>query len=159
MTKVEFTQMADLRHKTEVLAMMEALYTEDRSLPPTDISKFPRTIDTLVAQPSRGRIVLFNEDGMPHGYALLIPYWSNEFGGTIVHVDEMFVVPASRNRGIGRNFFRFLDETRPFDAVALALEVSPANAGARRLYESLGFTLRENAALTYRFAEVTSRKK
>ena len=96
---------------------------------------------------------------MPRSYALLIPYWSNEFGGTIVHVDEMFVAPALRNRGIGRNFFRYLDETRPFDAVALALEVSPTNAGARRLYESLGFTLRENAPLTYRFAEATSRKK
>jgi ribosomal protein S18 acetylase RimI-like enzyme len=63
----------------------------------------------------------------------------------------MFVIPEARNRGIGRSFFKFLDQTRPFDAVALALEVSPGNAGALRLYESLGFRRQRNLVLTYRF--------
>jgi hypothetical protein len=31
------------------------------------------------------------------GYALLIPYWSNELGGTLLYVDEIFVIPEARN--------------------------------------------------------------
>lgn len=149
MTKVDFRTMNDLRHKAELLAMMRALYSEDATASPADQSRFPLNIEFLVAHPSRGRIVLFSEGELLRGYALLIPYWSNEFGGTLLFVDEIFVTAEARNRGIGRSFFRFLAEQRPFDAVALALEVSPGNAGARRLYKSLGFTPRRNSVLTY----------
>jgi hypothetical protein len=45
-------------------------------------------------------------------------------------VYELFVVADARKQGIGRSFFRYLDETRPFAAVALALEVSPGNKRA-----------------------------
>ena len=68
-------------------------------------------------------------------------------------VDELFVVAEARHHGIGRTFFKFLEEMKPFDAVALALEVSPGNVGARRLYESLGFIQRRNKMLMYRFAK------
>ena len=59
------------------------------------------------------------------------------------------VEPPFRSRGVGRRFFKFLTETRPFDAVALALEVSPGNAAARRLYESVGFRERRNSVLIW----------
>lgn len=145
--------MRDVRHKAELVAMMHELYAEDEADAPVDQSRFPANIVSLMAHPSRGRIILFNEGDLLRGYAVLIPYWSNEFGGTILHVDEMFVVSIARNRGIGRNFFKFLDEARPFDAVALQLEVSPGNTGAQRLYESLGFEHRKNRVLIFRFAE------
>ena len=152
MTTVEFTTMSDLRYKAELLAMMGDLYAEDEAASPVDPSRFPVTIETLTNQPSRGRIVLFRESGLLRGYALLIPYWSNEFGGALLYVDEIFVIAEARNRGIAKSFFSFLKQERPFDAVALALEVSPSNAGARRLYESLGFGHRRNSVLTYRLA-------
>jgi len=150
MTKIKFRTMSDFRHKSKVLTMMGELYSED---PPASVdpSRFPATIDFFIAHPLRGRIVLFSDAEIIHGYALLVPYWSNEFGGTILFVDEIFVIAEARNQGIGRSFFKFLDETRPFDAVALGLEVSPDNVGARRLYESLGFRQRGTSFLTCRF--------
>jgi ribosomal protein S18 acetylase RimI-like enzyme len=152
MRKIEFHEMKEPRHKAELLAMMRSLYSEDPGAS-VDPSRFPLTIDFLFAHPLRGRIVLFTQDGSIRGYALLIPYWSNEFGGTLLYVDEIFVIAEARNAGIGRSFFKFLEETRPFEAVALALEVSPDNVAARRLYESLGFSQRSNSTLTYRFPE------
>jgi GNAT superfamily N-acetyltransferase len=154
--KIEFHEMKEPRHQAEVLAMMRALYIEDASSS-VDPSRFPVTIEFLIAHPSRGRIVLFSQGESICGYGLLIPYWSNEFGGTVLCVDELFVAAAARNRGIGRSFFKFLEETRPFDAVALALEVSPGNEGARRLYESLGFSQRSNSMLMYRFAKANDK--
>jgi GNAT superfamily N-acetyltransferase len=148
----DFSTMNDLQHKEKLVAMMQALYAEDKSELPVDQSRFAINVETLVAKPSQGRIVLFRQSELLRGYALLIPYWSNEFGGTVLFVDEMFVIPEARNHGIGRSFFKFLDQTRPFEAVALALEVSPGNAGALRLYESLGFRQQRNLALTYRLS-------
>ena len=81
---------------------------------------------------------------------MLIPYWSNEFGGTLLFVDELFVDEAFRGRGIARSFLAFVAEQRPYQAVALALEVTPRNVRARALYESLGFHQRHHQMLTRR---------
>jgi ribosomal protein S18 acetylase RimI-like enzyme len=146
---VTFSTMNDLQRKEELVAMMHALYAEDPSEAAVDQSRFPASVEGLVAQPSRGSIVLFWQGESLCGYALIIPYWSNEFGGTLLYTDEVFVVPEARNRGIARSFFKFLNQTRPFEAVALGLEVSPTNVSALRLYESVGFRRRTNTVLTY----------
>jgi ribosomal protein S18 acetylase RimI-like enzyme len=146
---VTLTRDADASAR-EVLAMMRALYVEDEPAFAVDDRRFPLTIEFLLAEPSRGSVVVFMEGAAPRGYAILIPYWSNEYGGTLLCVDEIFVVPEFRNRGIARRFFEFLAQTRPFDPVAITLEVSPANRRAQRLYESLGFTRRRNATLLRR---------
>jgi GNAT superfamily N-acetyltransferase len=132
--------------------MMQALFDEDPPSSPVDPSRFPVTIETLLAEPSRGTIIIIEESHWTRGYAILIPYWSNEYGGTIVYVDEIFVVPQARNRGIAHQFFEFLASSKPFDAIALALEVSPANQRAHRLYESIGFSTRRNSTLLRRIS-------
>ena len=152
MAAIDFITMKDREHNADLLNMMHCLHCEDKGESPLDESRFPHTIDFFLANPSRGCIILFEEGISLRGYALLVPYWSNEFGGHVVVVDELFVTPEARNRGIARNFFRFLGEQRPFDAVALALEVSPGNTGALRLYQSLGFSCRNNS-LTYCFPD------
>jgi len=151
MPQVEFVAITDARYNAEILAMMEGLYAEDVPSSPVDQSRFPVTIGHFLANPARGRIVVFKEHDLVRGYALLVPYWSNEFGGTLLFVDELFVVPGARNRGIARSFFQFIEKERLFDAIALWLEVNPSNTGARRLYESLGFTPRKHSVLTYTF--------
>lgn len=156
MTKSNFTVMNNTQHLPELVSMIRALYAEYAAASPVDQSRFEFNVKFILSHPSCGRIFLFTEDSSVRGYAILIPYWSNEFGGNLVFVDELYVVPEARNRGIGRLFFTFLDKVRPFDAVALALEVSPTNEGARRLYESLGFSERRNSILTRPLVERSS---
>jgi GNAT superfamily N-acetyltransferase len=148
--KTEFVDLTDLRLKEPILAMMRALYAEDEAESQVDQSRFAASIEFLVSHPSQGRIVVFREGGSPRGYALLVPYWSNEFGGILLYIDEIFVVAEARNGGIAHRFFGYLAEKRPYGAIALALEVGPSNGHARRLYESLGFRLRRNSTLTLR---------
>jgi hypothetical protein len=93
MTSVDFIAMTDLEHQAKLVGMMSALYAEDEAASPVDHAHFPFSVQFLVANPSRGRVVLFSEGGTICGYALLIPYWSNEFGGILLFVDEIFVAP------------------------------------------------------------------
>jgi ribosomal protein S18 acetylase RimI-like enzyme len=147
MPDLTFRTLTRAQNASEVLAMMRALYVEDPPAFPVDPHRFPETIDVLLAEPSRGSVIVFAKGAALRGYAILIPYWSNEYGGTILYVDELYVIPECRNRGVGRQFFEHLARTKPFDAIAIALEVSPANERAQRFYESLGFTRRRNAIL------------
>lgn len=131
----------------ELLEMMAGLYAEDPSDQTPDPAQFRATVLHLVSHPEQGQIVLFRSEGEVSGYALLIPYWSNEFGGRVIFVDELFVREQRRSRGIATAFMAHLRATPPWPCVALALEVTPGNARARRLYEALGFVARKNALL------------
>jgi GNAT superfamily N-acetyltransferase len=147
---VSFVTMTDMRHADHVLRMMRELYATDAPELNVNPANFPATIDRLLDEPSRGRIVLFMRDSVLAGYSLLIPYWSNEFGGMVVLIDELLVESEFRGQGIARAFFAFIDADRPFGAVALALEVSPKNSHARALYESMGFDERHFRMMTRR---------
>lgn len=144
---VTFEPMTDGAAAADVLRMMDGLYADDAAV---DRGRFALTIVGLLTEPERGRIVLFRKDGALCGYGLLIPYWSNEFGGTLLFVDELYVDEATRGQGIARSFLAFVAAQRPYHAVALALEVSPRNVRARALYESFGFEQRHHQMLTRR---------
>lgn len=146
-----FCKMEGLKHQDEIVAMMHRLYEEDPSADPLDTSAFHVTVEHLITCPSAGQIILIFQDCQLRGYAVLIPYWSNEFGGVLLFVDELFVRDGFRNQGIGHRFFDYLEQQRPFGAVALALEVNPNNERAHRLYDSIGFVKRRNATLTRSF--------
>ena len=72
---------------------------------------------------------------------MLIAFWSNELGGNICGVDELFVVPEYRSQGFGKSFFEALaqGDLWPTPIVGMALGVTPDNVRGRRLYERLGF--------------------
>lgn len=143
--------MVDAGHTEDVLSMMQALYFEDAAEVPPDYSHFVSTLRNLITYPDRGRVVLIQESDILEGYAILIPYWSNEFGGTLVFIDELFVTPSARNRGVGTQFLTWVETERPFSCVAVLLEVSEKNERARRLYESQGYRERLNRTLVHRF--------
>jgi GNAT superfamily N-acetyltransferase len=149
----EFRTVTDATATEQLLEMMRGLYAEDASdINSPGETQFRHTIKVLLEKPDRGQIVLFNEHQTIQGYALLIPYWSNEFGGTLLFVDELFVKPQARSRGIGRRFFEFLSTERPFDALVCALEVSPKNQRARKLYTTLGFEPRSYTMMLRRIS-------
>ncbi|HEY8086837.1 MAG TPA: GNAT family N-acetyltransferase [Polyangiaceae bacterium] len=136
-----------------LVAWMHALYVEDPSPDPMTAEKAARTLDTLEREPSRGQAVVLEASGAPAGYALLASVWSNELGGVVCVVDEIYVAPSHRGRGLATWLVRsLLERSTPWfgDAVAFELEVSPDNVRARALYERLGFRAKRNAVLRFK---------
>jgi len=147
---VRFEIMTSIADAPAVVAMMNGLYDEDPASGRLDRGRFGRTIEIFLAQPQRGSVMLIRVGGELAGYALLVPYFSNELGGVILFIDELFVLPPHRGRGLGRGLIGFLASARPMDAVALGLEVTPSNTRARGLYERLGFAPRRNTTMIRR---------
>ena len=135
----------------ELVRMIEALYVEDPSPHAPTAAGARRTLAKLGGDPGRGvAAVIVDGDGRACGYALLIAFWSNELGGEICVIDELWVAPSARGRGVATWFVQLLLARRaPWfqDAVAVELEVTPSNARARALYERLGFAVKKNATL------------
>jgi ribosomal protein S18 acetylase RimI-like enzyme len=75
------------------------------------------------------------------GYALLMAYWSNEFGGEACAIDELYVGHDYRSRGHGAALVQDVErgDVWPTPFAAIALGVTPGNTRARQLYERLGF--------------------
>jgi GNAT superfamily N-acetyltransferase len=127
-----------------------AFYEEDPAPRPVPSDHLRRTLRELREQPARGLALVLEVDGQPQGYALLCSYWSNELGGEICTIDELYVAPPARGHRLGTALLESLvrgDGPWPGRPVALELEVSPQNHRARALYERLGFAGRRNATL------------
>jgi ribosomal protein S18 acetylase RimI-like enzyme len=133
-----------------VVEMSLALYEDDPGSRPVLASQIRATLARFREEPLRGRTVVLDHDGHAAGYALLVSFWSNELGGEICTIDEIYVRPAWRCRGCGSRLIASLSSDRtlwPAPPVAFELEVSPDNHRALDLYERLGFRLKRNRTL------------
>ena len=67
-------------------------------------------------------------------------------GGPEAHLQELYVVPALRGRGIGRALLEAtIAASREAGATGIDLNTGETDTAARALYESLGFTNREGS--------------
>jgi GNAT superfamily N-acetyltransferase len=139
---------AEPRDDEAIIRMSVALNDEDPGPNPVPPEHMMQTLRVLRASPERGRLIVLELDGRPCGYTLLMKYWSNELGGEVCTVDELYVAPEYRGRGHALNLLETIAaKSAPWtiDAVALALETTPDNTRARRLYERAGFVARNIA--------------
>lgn len=84
----------------------------------------------------RGYVMLL--DGTPGGYAMTAQSFSTEYGRLCVWIEDLYVKPDFRSRGLGSAFLSYITGLYP-DAV-LRLEVDRGNEGAIELYRRCGFT-------------------
>lgn len=98
-----------------------------------------------------GAVYLIGPARAPIGYAIISFGWSVEFGGLDGLLDEIYIRPTVRGRGIGSEILMNLPKALSGAGLrALHLEVDRENASARRLYEKLRFTPRERYMLMSR---------
>src|SRR5262245_27581721 len=102
------------------------LNEEDPGERPVSAEQVRLTLSTFRREPWRGRALVLDLGGAVRGYALLASFWSNELGGEVCEVDELFVVPAHRGQGHGSALFAAIDraEVWPSRPVAIALGVT-----------------------------------
>lgn len=80
----------------------------------------------------------------PDGFAQLRYRPSLYIDGLEAYLQELYVVPAMRGRGLGRALLEAaMEEARRDGAGHIDLGTSEDDVAARRLYESAGFTNRE----------------
>lgn len=124
-----------------LVEMCFQLYAEDPGPLPVQAGNMRETLEALRRDPCRGRGLVWKSKKTTIGLRIAHRFWSNELGGNICEVDELFVVPEYRSQGFGKSLFEAIaqGDLWPTPIVGMALGVTPDNVRARRLYERLGF--------------------
>ncbi len=123
-----------------ILSLMQEFYAEDQIA--FDIGRARRSVAELLARPELGSILLLSEQGTPdgHGILVLILSFTLEHGGLFVLLDELYLQPSLRGRGLGKKAIQ-LARRWAVDkgAHAMRLEVHHHNPEAKALYGKHGF--------------------
>lgn len=121
-----------------VLPMVEDFYQSDAVDHPVSPAILERAFQDAAGAEPLLRGVLILEDGVPAGYLYVTLCYSAEVGGRCVFIEELYLAPAYRGRGLGRQIMAWLMEQYP-NSARFRLEVTQVNQGAVKLYEACGF--------------------
>ena len=125
--------------KDEYIKMAREFYSSDAVLIHVDDSHFRATFSELMRSEDYAICYIFKLNGQIAGYSLLAKTYSQEAGGMVIWIEEIYVLPKFRNSGIGKEFFSFLINNRPKDVKRIRLEAEKENSRAIALYKSFGF--------------------
>lgn len=130
-----------------LVRMHEEFSLEDRQA--FDAAAARAALDALLREPRFGRAWVIENDDRAAGYLAVCFGYSIEFRGRDAFVDELYVRPPQRGRGLGREALNVAEVAcRDAGIVALHLEVRRGNQAARQLYRSAGFSERESYLMT-----------
>ena len=131
--------------------MMAANYAEAGL--PNDARAARAAFAALVRDPALGRAWIVEVDERAAGYAVLTLGWSLEYGGRDAFVDDLYLAPLHRGRGLGGAALAAVEAAaRELGVRALHLEVERGNLPAQELYRRRGFAENERRLLTKRLA-------
>ncbi len=91
---------------------------------------------------------ILEADGKPAGYSVVSMKFETEVGGLAAWIEELFVEEEYRSKGIGKEFFEFIENEFKGKIRRIRLEVGEDNLGAIKLYKSLGFEFLDYRQMT-----------
>ena len=141
--------LATTAHFERLLPLVAAFHAEE-GLDLNDDDRSAALMPLLEGIP-HGAVYLIGPPRAPIGYIIVTFGWSVEMGGMDGFVDELFIRPGVRGRGIAGEVLISLPRALADAGLkALHLEVNTDNTNAQRLYKRAGFRMRDGYHLMTR---------
>ncbi len=100
-------------------------------------------LQRLLADPRLGMVWVAESDGQLQGYLIAVLVLSVEHQGVMAEIDELFVMPEARSRGVGGRLLAVAERALAAKGcVRLQLQLGLANAHGRAFYEHRGYAAR-----------------
>ncbi|MEM9350233.1 MAG: N-acetyltransferase [Pseudomonadota bacterium] len=117
----------------------------------SDETHIRHAITPILKGSPHGELFLAGPRRAPAGYVMVSYGWSIEFGGLDSYMDELYLRPAVRGRGIAGDVIHALsNHLAAKGALSLYLEVDHDNEQALRTYQRAGFESRGRYSLMVR---------
>jgi GNAT superfamily N-acetyltransferase len=121
----------------EMLPLIRA-YCEFYETEPND-EGIRRMFETLMTDPSQGAIFIARTDGRAVGFATLDWKWSSLKGARIGYLEDLFVDPETRGKGIADALIEVCaDRCRELGMPAMEWLTAPDNHRAQKVYNRTG---------------------
>ena len=125
--------------KETYLELTDHFYHSEAVLHPVPLEYRLATWEELLRSDDYLDCLFLEEDGKVLGFLLLAYTFSQEAGGKVAWIEEIYIEPPYRCKGYGRQFFAWIEAEIEPRCKRIRLEVEPENARAKRLYASLGY--------------------
>ena len=127
------------RDREAVLSMMRTFYASDAVWSNGSDEIFAADVDACLSDSPYIEGYVFEGESGLQGYAMVAKSFSTEFGKPCMWLEDIYVAPEFRDRGIGSAFMSYIQNKYP-DAI-FRLEVEPENERAVHVYEKCGFVV------------------
>ena len=130
-----------------LVAMMDEFYAEAGFA--LDRRAAQAAFETLVADPRLGSVWLVEDEGQAVGYLVETLVFAMEYGGTMAVVDDFFVRPRWRGKGLGTSALAHVRRDCQARGVrAMRVEVGHDNQVAQAVYRGGGFSAVDHLLMT-----------
>lgn len=129
--------------KLQFIAMSEMMYASDAVSHNVPTEHHIRTFDELMRSDIYADAYIFECGGKTAGFALLAKTFSREAGGMVIWIEEIYIKEEFRGKGLGTEFFEYIENNKPKNTARLRLEVEEDNTGAVALYKRMGYDFLE----------------
>ena len=102
-------------------------------------ANFETTFDMLINRDPLVDGFIIEYNGQQAGYCIASFVYSNEVGGQVMWLEEIFVLPQFREKGLASSLFEYVKANYASKVKRFRLEYTKSNARAIRLYERMGF--------------------
>ncbi len=133
---MEIIRMAK-EHAEEVLSMMRIFYASPAVSTNGSEEIFRCDIENCINDNPYLEGYVFMDHRKAAGYAMIAKSFSTEFGKACVWIEDLYLLPEYRGKGIAASFFSFIEGKNP--NCIFRLEVEEENEYAVRAYRKNGF--------------------
>ncbi|MBE6819333.1 MAG: GNAT family N-acetyltransferase [Ruminococcaceae bacterium] len=123
--------------KAAYFALASAFYQSGATLYSVPVKNIENTFEELMRRDTYAECWLCEEAGEAIGFLLVAKTFSQESGGMVTWIEELYLKEAYRGAGRGKQMIAFIE--KQFPASRFRLEAEPDNEKAIRLYRNLGY--------------------
>lgn len=121
------------------LLLAKEFYSSEAVLHDIPVKYIENTFEEIMRSDAYALAYALEAHGEMVGYALLAKTYSQEAGGLVLWLEELYIREQDRGYGLGTEFFEFLEKNLKNGVARIRLEVEEENKKAVALYQKMGF--------------------
>ena len=125
--------------KLDFFTLVDEFYHSDGVHKPIPRSHYQRTFKYIMENRNLANAFLLYSNSDLAGYGQISFAYSNEAGGFVLWIEEVYIRQDFQGQGLGSYFINYILTEYQNKVRRIRLEVEPENIGAKGLYERLGF--------------------
>ena len=102
---------------------------------PVPDSYLEKTFEECLKSDTYAELFILEWEGKIAGYGLIAKTFSQEAGGMVYWLEELYILEEYRSKGLGSEYFRYMEEQKEEGVTRFRLEVEKENERAWKLYK------------------------
>lgn len=137
------------RDREKFIAMVKEFFSSEAVLHDIPTSHIEQTFKEVIADSPYAKAYIIEDNDETAGYGLLSLTYSNEAGGMVVWIEELYIMKQFRGKGLGNHFIDFINRAYCEQAKRIRLEIVHSNKSAERLYRRKGYAPLDYVQMVY----------